>query len=157
MYSNCISYVLRKLIPDFIKDYPDAKEEMDTTFPTTFGNLTHSTFLADSDHVHDLRSRQSVTGLIGYVGSIPYIWYSKRQGYIASSTYAAEFSALCTTIEEAQSLHYMLRCLECNAPSEDSCPTRIPGDNLSVILSSRQLPWRFHLLISNCSSFFTLY
>ena len=53
------------------------------------------------------------------------------------STYAAEFSALRTATEEAQSLRYMLRCLGCNVPNDGSCPTRIFGDNLSVILNSQ--------------------
>ena len=58
---------------------------------------------------------------------------SKRQGAIASSTYAAEFSALRTATEEAISLRYMLRCLGCNVPADGSCPTKIFGDNLAVI------------------------
>ena len=31
----------------------------------------------------------------------------------------------------------MLRCLGCNVTSDGSCPTRIFGDNLSVILNSQ--------------------
>ena len=63
---------------------------------------------------------------------------SKRQGSIVPSTYAAEFSALRTVIEESQILRYMLRCLGCNVPSDGSCPTRIFGDNLSVILNAQK-------------------
>ena len=69
--------------------------------------------LVDSDHAHDLKTRRSVTGLLAFVGSTPVMWMSKRQGAIASSTYAAEFSALRTATEEAKSLHNMLRCLGC--------------------------------------------
>ena len=126
-----------KLRPDFLKDYPDAKEEMDPGFPQSFGPVLQTTILVDSDHAHDLKTRRSLTGLIGFVGSTPVIWLSKRQGSIASSTYAAEFSALRTATEEAQSLRYMLRCLGCNIPCDGSSPTRIFGDNLSVILNSQ--------------------
>ena len=126
-----------KLIPDFIKDYPDSIEEFDPGFPEPFGPVLQNTILVDSDHAHDLATRRSLSGMIGYVGSTPVVFFSKIQGYIASSTYAAELSALCTAIEEAQNLRYMLRCLECNIPADGSSPTRIFGDNLSVILNSQ--------------------
>ena len=31
----------------------------------------------------------------------------------------------------------MLRCLECNVPSDGSCSTRLFGDNLSVLLNDQ--------------------
>ena len=125
------------LIPDFLKDYPEASEEMDPGFPPSFGPILETTILVDSDHAHDKKTRRSLTGLIVFVGSTPVLWLSKRQGSIASSTYAAEFSALRTGTEEAQSIRYMLRCLGCNIPSDGSCPTKIFGDNLSVIQNSQ--------------------
>ena len=96
-----------------------------------------SIFLVDSDHTHDIKTRQSITGLIGYVGSNPVIWYSKRKGSSTSSIYAAVFAALRTVTEEAQSLRCILRCLGWNVLSDGSCPTRKFGDNLSVILNSQ--------------------
>ena len=63
-------------------------------------------------------------------------WISKRQSTIASSTYAAEFSALRTATEEAVNIRYCLRCLGVNVPYDRTCPTKIFGDNLSVILSA---------------------
>ena len=98
-----------KLRPDFLDDYPEAIEEWDKSFPPSFGPVMWSSFLVDSDHAHDKKTRRSITGVIGFVGSTPVIWYSRRQGSIASSTYAAEFSALRTATEEAVSLRYMLR------------------------------------------------
>ena len=126
-----------KMRPDFLKDYPDAKEELDPGFPKSFGPILETTILVDSDHAHDQKTRRSLTGLIAFVGSTPVIWMSKRQGSVASSTYAAEFSALRTATEEAQSLRYMLRCLGCNIPADGSCPTKVFGDNLSVIQNSQ--------------------
>ena len=125
------------LIPDFLKDYPDATEEMDANFPLVFGPIMETAILVDSDHAHDKKTRKSLTGLLAFVGSTPVLWMSKRQGSIASSTYAAEFSALRTATEEAQSLRYMLRCLGCNVPCDGSCPTKIFGDNFSVIQNSQ--------------------
>mmetsp|Transcript_30752 Transcript_30752/g.36558 ORF Transcript_30752/g.36558 Transcript_30752/m.36558 type:complete len:126 (-) Transcript_30752:187-564(-) len=109
----------------------------------------------DFDHAHDLKTRRSLTGLLAYVGSTPVLWKAMRQGSIASSTYAAEFSALRPATEEASSLRYMLRCLGCNVPSDGSSPTRIFGDNLSVIqnaqnpaadLSKKHLAISFHVV-----------
>ena len=123
----------QKLRPDFLQDYPDATEEIDNNFPTVFGPVLQTTLLVDSDHAHDKLTRKSLTGWVGFVGSTPCSWGSKRQGSIASSTYAAEFSALKIATEEAIGLRYMLRCLGCNIPSDGTCPTRIFGDNLHLL------------------------
>ena len=82
-------------------------------------------------------TRRSITGLLGYVGRTPVLWISRRQGAIATSTYSAEFMALRTATEEAISLRYMLQCLGVPIPNDGSSPTRIFGDNLSVIQNAR--------------------
>ena len=61
----------------------------------------------------------------------------KHQGSIASSTYATKFSDLRTAAEDTHSLHHMMRYLGCNVSSNRSCPTRIFGDNLSIILNAK--------------------
>ena len=96
-----------KLIKGFKLDYPEAMEEEDPGFPLAFGPVLETTILVDSDHEHDQKTRRSLTGWIAFVSSTQVAWQSKRQGSIASSTYAAEFSALHTAIEEAMSLSYM--------------------------------------------------
>ena len=78
-----------------------------------------------------------MTGTLDFVGSTPLTWSSRRQSSIPSSTYAAEFAALCTATEEAIALRYMLRSLGCNIGGPGEFPTRIFGDNLSVILNSQ--------------------
>ena len=130
--------VFNKLIPDFLQDCPDAKEEIASHFPPIFGPFMDTTILVDADHAHDMKAtRKSITGLLAFVGSTLVLWLSKQQGSIASLTYAAEFSALRTATEEAISLRYMLRCLGCNVPADGSCPTKVFGDNLTVIQSSQ--------------------
>ena len=86
MQLNCVSPKFRKLVYDFIKDYPDEKKEIDLTFPTLFGPLIQSIFLVCSDHTHGLKTRRSITGLIGYIGINPVIWYYKGQESITPST-----------------------------------------------------------------------
>ena len=118
---------------DFLGDYPDAREELDPGFPEAFGTPLETTICVDADHAHDLKTRRSITGLLAFVGSTPVVWYSRRQGSIASSTYAAEFSALRSATEEAQNLRYMLRCLGIPIPNDGTCPTNIFNDNFAVV------------------------
>ena len=67
--------------------------------------------------------------MVGFVGSTLVSWSSKRQGAVASSTYAAEFTALRNGTEEIVTMRYMLRCL--GIPVES--PSKLFGDNLGVI------------------------
>ena len=132
MHYECTQWDFEKLIPDFLQDYPDASEELDDSFPDAFGPILVTTIQVDLDHAHDKKTCRSLTGLNTFVSSTPVIWLSKCQGSIASSTYAAEFSALSMATEQAVALRHMLRCLGCNIPP-DRIPTKIFGDNFSVI------------------------
>ncbi len=51
------------------------------------------------------------TCLVIYVDSTPVMWSSKRQGLVASSSYAAQFSADRQACEQAVAIHYMLLAL----------------------------------------------
>lgn len=119
--------------PDFLEDYPYAKEDVDPNFPKAFGKPLQTTVLCDADHGHDKKTRRSISGILAFVGCTPVLWRSIRQSAIACSTYAAEFMALRTATEEAIALRYMLRCLGIPIPTDGSCPTHLFGDNLSVI------------------------
>ena len=117
------------LQPDFLMEYPDAKEDMDPHFPTPYGSELQITFMCDADHAHDQRTRRSITGIVGHVGSTPCFWSSKRQGTVASSTYAAEFMALRNATEEIMHMRYVLRCLGVPVTK----PSALFGNNLGVI------------------------
>lgn len=118
--------------PDFLEDYPDAKEDIDARFPVAYGDEFETSIFFDADHAHDQRTRRSISGLLIFIGSTPVAWRSKRQGCIATSTYCAEFMAMRTAVEEAISLRYMLRCFGCKVTT----PTRLYGDNLGCIQSA---------------------
>ena len=100
------------LIPNFLEDYPGATEEINPGFPHPYGPILETTILFDSDNAHDQKKRRSLTGLIIFVGSNPVMWPSKRQSTVASSTYAAELSALRTATEESMDIQYFLHCWE---------------------------------------------
>ena len=74
---------------------------MDPGFPESLGPVFQTIFIVDSNHAHDLKTRHYLTGIIGSMISTSVVWMSKRQGSIARSTYAAEFSAFCTETDEA--------------------------------------------------------
>jgi hypothetical protein len=67
------------LHPDFLKDYPDATEEMDPHFPKAFSVILDTMIFVDSDHAHDLVTHHSLTGLLAFVGSTPISWFSKSR------------------------------------------------------------------------------
>ena len=54
MKLTCSSPNFPKLIINFLKNYPDAKEELDPGFPLYFGAILESTIIVDSCHDHDL-------------------------------------------------------------------------------------------------------
>jgi len=114
---------------DFLKEYPDAREDRDPTEPRAFGKPLQTSIFFDANLAHDQKTRHSITGILVYVGSTLVSWTSKRQGCIASSTYCAEFIVMRTAVEEAISIRYMLRSL--GIPVEE--PTSLIGDNLGVI------------------------
>ena len=112
--------------------YPDSEEMLDPAVPEPLFDEIKITAFVDSDHAHDKLTRRSITGLIIFVGRTPVFYMAKRQGAIETSTYGAEFMAMKTAVEEVTAVRYMLRCLGVKV----SQPSRILGDNRSVILQS---------------------
>ena len=90
--------------------------------------------MVDSDHAHDTITRRSITGLIILVGCNPIFFMSKRQGSIDASTYGAEFCATRTTVEEVNSIRYILRCLGVKI-AYASLIVRIPWELFKAIQS----------------------
>ena len=118
--------------PDFSEDYPDAQEELSPTMLEAFGSELETSIFFDADHAHNQKTHRSISGIIQFVGCTPVLWSSRHQGCIATSTYCAEFVAMCQAVEEAISLHYMLRCLGMPVTN----PTNLYGDNFGLIQSA---------------------
>ena len=59
----------------------------------------------------------------------PVFYYSKRQVAVETSTYSAEFMAMCHAVEEVFALRYMLTFLGVNVDTA----SEVYGDNLGVI------------------------
>lgn len=124
---------IEKLKADFLEEYRDAIDVLTIAqdLPPVRGLSLKVSMLCDSNHVHDKKTRRSITGLLCYVGSTPVFWSSKRQGAVASSTYASEFMALRQATEECISIRYCLCCL--GIPVDEPCNPF--GDNLNVIMN----------------------
>jgi hypothetical protein len=115
-----------------LEDYDGAKEELGDGLPEAFGRELETSVFFDADHAHDHQTQRSITGIIVFAGSTPVLWPSKHQGYIATSTYTAEFVAMQSAVEEAISIRYMLPCLAIPVTK----PTNLYGDNFGVIQSA---------------------
>ena len=113
--------------------YPDAEEhipdEEDT--PTPKGLPVRFTCFKDADHVHDIITRRSVTGILLLVMNTPVKWVSKRQKTVETSTYGSELVAGKQDIELVLEYRYMLRMMGARLEKY----ALLLGNNNSVILS----------------------
>lgn len=75
--------------------------------PRPAGRGCKITIFTDSNYAGDSSDKRSTTGIIGFYGSTPIFWSSKRQGAIAGSTYEAEFIALKLAVDEAKAMRYL--------------------------------------------------
>ena len=100
--------------------------------PKPAGEGCTVTIFTDSNYAGDSSDMRSTTGIIGFYGSTPVFWSSKRQGAIAGSTYEAEFIALKLAVDEAKAMRYLLRGMGIPVTQ----PVRILGDNQGVLEST---------------------
>eukprot|EP00957_Ditylum_brightwellii_P149651 11395598-Ditylum_brightwellii.AAC.1 len=84
--------------------YPEAEESINDQLPKPFFDELAITTYVDSNHVHDKLTRRSITGLIIFVGCMPVLYQSKRQGAVETSTYGAEHLAMKTVVEEVMAV-----------------------------------------------------
>jgi hypothetical protein len=96
---------------DMIKYYPDTILEDDPMYPPAISKPIQLTIFVDSDLATNHKDCRSITGLIVFMGCTPYKWSSKCQTCIATSTYGAEFAALCIAVEEAIAITNMLKSI----------------------------------------------
>jgi hypothetical protein len=120
-----------KLASRLKDDYPDTTKELDVNLPEPIVNeMIISTLhlcglrsCAEQDHPPFHHRHHHPTRKNARVLS------EQMTGAVATSTYSAEFAALCTAIEETMAIRYMLRCLGVQV----SVPSYVMGDNLGVI------------------------
>jgi len=122
--------IKQKEVFNFADQYSYAVEEMDKNFPKPLGEELDVNIFFHSDHGHDRKTGQSISGIIVYVGNTPIIRKSRRQGAVQTSTYGAELCAMRMAVEEAIPIGYMLRSFGICVSS----PTSTMGDNERTII-----------------------
>ena len=117
---------------DWTELYPDAAEELPDDAPESTGKRVFVWAYVDADHAHDQVTRRSITGIIVFVNSTPIKYVCKRQGTVESSTYGSEMVAARIATEIIMEVQYNMRMLGVEVVG----PSRLIGDNMSVILST---------------------
>lgn len=98
-------------------------------FGISFNGDSELIAYSDSDFGGDIISRQSTTGVIIMRGG-PIVWFTQKQGLVATSTAEAEFRAAVSSLDEIcwiKRLGIELRYFK-------DIPTRLCIDNQSAIL-----------------------
>jgi hypothetical protein len=90
------------------------------------------TVYVNSDHVHDLVTRISVTVILLLLNNTPIRCISKRQKTVETSFYGSELVASRVATELILGFSYMLRSLEVALDG----PALMLGDNMSVVLNT---------------------
>ena len=120
---------------DWLEKYLNMTADIDEGLPDPRGCTIITLVYFDSDHSHNQLTRQSVSGVMCFVGSTPISWSSKRQNGIEMYRYSEDFCVGRVATEEAISMRYILRFL-C-VPVK--VPTTLCVDNLGMIISSTKL------------------
>ena len=121
------------MYPGSMKDYyPDSTFEDLKDPPEPMGDSVEVNIFVDASHADDKLDRKSVTGILVYVGDMMIKSVSKRQKSVATSTFASEFLALKSAVEEAQSMRLLLQSI--GVPIKG--PINIHSDSESVLTSA---------------------
>jgi hypothetical protein len=107
--------------------YPDAGEEIPKDLLPEKGPRVRMTVYVDADHVHDLVTRRSITGILDMLNNTPIRWISKRQKTVETSTYGSESVVSRFATELILEIRYILRSLGVALDG----PALMLGDNVS--------------------------
>jgi hypothetical protein len=118
---------------DWSEFYPDAEEEMPPGMLTPKGKHVCMTMYVNTDHAHNLLTRQSVTGIVLFINNTLVKWVSKCQKTVKTSMYESELVAARVAVEVAIEYRYMLRMI--GVPI-DGPPVLMLGNNQSVVLNT---------------------
>ena len=93
------------------------------------GNTVKIAAYVDLDHVGNLMTRRSHTGIIIYLNNAPITWFSKRQNTVEYSSFGSEFFALQIATDLIEAMRYKLRMfgVPLDGPADvfcDSCNKR---------------------------------
>ena len=96
--------------------------------PEPHGNVVSTHCFVDADHVDNLVTFHSQTGILLLVNRAPIIWYNKHQNTVKPSTFGNKLVAMHIAVELIESLWYKLRMF--GIPIDG--PTNVYCDNEAV-------------------------
>ena len=136
---------------DMKKFYVDAVDEWDPAWPKPQGEPVTVTTFVDANHASDKINRRSSTGLIIFIQSTPYKWFTKRQTSTEAATFGSEFMALRVAVEQTIGLIHTLRSIgiKVKTPVSLFCDNRGVVDNCSrpgSPLQKKHLSIAYHLV-----------
>jgi hypothetical protein len=67
---------------NWVELYPDTGEEIPKDLPPEKGSRVRMTVYVDADHLHDLVTRRSITGILVILNNKSIRWISKRQNTV---------------------------------------------------------------------------
>jgi hypothetical protein len=124
---------------NWIVFYPDSEEEIPKDLPPEKGPRIRMTVYVDADHVHDLFTRRSITGILVMINNTPIRWISKHQVTVETSTYGSELVASRIATKLILEIRYMLRSLGVALDG----PALMLGDKMSVVLNTTDSSFNF--------------
>jgi hypothetical protein len=116
----------------WVEIYQDTGEGIPKDFSHKKGPRVRMTVFVDVDHVHDLLTRTSITGIFVMLNNTPIRWISKLQNIVKTSTYGLELVVSRIATELILEVRYMLRSLRVALDG----PELMLRDNMSVVLNT---------------------
>ena len=108
--------------------------------PEPLGNYVTLTHFVDANLYHDMLTGRSVTAILHFVNQTPLDWYTKKQATVETATYASEFVAARTCVEQIIDLRITLRYLGVRIRDM----SYMFGDNKSVVDSADRPHSKLH-------------
>jgi hypothetical protein len=119
-------------IQDWTAFYQNVEEDIPRNAPEPRGMPIQINAFVDASHARNKVTRRSHTGILIHLNRAPFIWYSKAQPAVETSTFGAEFIALRIGTELIKSLRYKLHMM--GVPIEGAANVLV--DNESVVKNS---------------------
>ena len=99
----------------------------------------------DASHADDLLDRNLVTGIMIYIGDMLIKYISKRQKFIATSTFLSAFMTVKSAIEEAQTITLLLQYID--VPLKGPINIHSDSDSVLHVLEIQAMTSRENMLL----------
>jgi hypothetical protein len=96
---------------DWSQFYPGAAKTIPPNMPRSMDLPLVVTYYCNADHAECRVTQRSHSGIIVYVNNAPITWYSKQQSMVESLTFALEFVAMHTAVEQIKGLQCTLQIM----------------------------------------------